>query len=251
MLERTDALAPRSRLAVEAAAAAADLVAMLHPRRERGRLEATRARAQAAARLARDLDAGIAIHGTTSVPWTRANAALAEAEGARAEGRDDPAMWSPIADAFGTIGMSPRAAYVQFRAAGAALAAGDRSRGEDMLRDAGSLAASIGMAVLSRRIDALARAARIELSRGQASPVGNSASVPGWGLSAREREVLALLADGRTNGEIGARLFISTKTASVHVTHILNKLGVSSRTEAALLASRAPRLEPSPADRRA
>ena len=55
--------------------------------------------------------------------------------------------------------------------------------------------------------------------------------------------MLALLADGRTNGEIGARLFISTKTASVHVTHILDKLGVSTRTEAALLASRAGLLD--------
>jgi DNA-binding CsgD family transcriptional regulator len=60
-----------------------------------------------------------------------------------------------------------------------------------------------------------------------------------WGLSAREREVLELVADGRTNAEIGERLFISAKTASVHVTHILDKLGVSSRTEAALLASQA------------
>ena len=51
--------------------------------------------------------------------------------------------------------------------------------------------------------------------------------------------MLALLADGRSNREIGEALFISTKTASVHVTHILDKLGVSSRTEAALLAARA------------
>jgi DNA-binding CsgD family transcriptional regulator len=59
------------------------------------------------------------------------------------------------------------------------------------------------------------------------------------GLSTRERDVLALLADGRTNGETGRSLFISAKTASVHVTHILDKLGVSSRTEAAVLAVRA------------
>ncbi|HEY6570894.1 MAG TPA: helix-turn-helix transcriptional regulator [Candidatus Limnocylindrales bacterium] len=58
-------------------------------------------------------------------------------------------------------------------------------------------------------------------------------------MSVREREVLSLVAEGRTNREIGAALFISDKTASVHVTHILTKLGVSSRTEAALLAARA------------
>ena len=50
--------------------------------------------------------------------------------------------------------------------------------------------------------------------------------------------MLALLADGRTNGEIAAELFISTKTASVHVSSILRKLGVSNRVEAAAIALR-------------
>ncbi|MCU0477753.1 MAG: helix-turn-helix transcriptional regulator [Chloroflexi bacterium] len=58
-------------------------------------------------------------------------------------------------------------------------------------------------------------------------------------MSPREHEVLALLVDGRTNREIGATLFISEKTASVHVTHILDKLGVTSRGAAAALAARA------------
>ncbi|MFQ6172528.1 helix-turn-helix transcriptional regulator [Oryzobacter sp. R7] len=56
------------------------------------------------------------------------------------------------------------------------------------------------------------------------------------GLTARESEVLALLAEGRSNGEIGRALFISTKTASVHVSNILAKLGASSRGEAVALA---------------
>ena len=60
-----------------------------------------------------------------------------------------------------------------------------------------------------------------------------------FGLSAREREVLRLLLDGRTNREIGAALFISDKTASSHVTHILDKLGVTSRGAAAAVAARA------------
>ena len=59
------------------------------------------------------------------------------------------------------------------------------------------------------------------------------------GLSVRELEVLALVAAGRTNGQIAKELFISPKTASVHVTHILDKLGVSSRIEAAMIAARA------------
>jgi DNA-binding CsgD family transcriptional regulator len=59
-----------------------------------------------------------------------------------------------------------------------------------------------------------------------------------FGLTDREREVLALLAAGRSNPEIGQALFISTKTASVHVSNILAKLGVSGRVEAAALAHR-------------
>jgi DNA-binding NarL/FixJ family response regulator len=57
--------------------------------------------------------------------------------------------------------------------------------------------------------------------------------------------VLALLADGRTNGEIAAELFISTKTASAHVSNILRKLGVTNRVEAAAIALR--RNPPTPA----
>nr|WP_230973500.1 response regulator transcription factor [Aeromicrobium terrae] len=57
-------------------------------------------------------------------------------------------------------------------------------------------------------------------------------------LTRREREVLELVSVGRTNGEIAAQLFISTKTASVHVSNILAKLGASSRTEAAAIANR-------------
>ena len=59
-----------------------------------------------------------------------------------------------------------------------------------------------------------------------------------FGLSNREREVLALIAEGRTNREIGERLFISQKTVGVHVGNILAKLGVSGRVEAAAVAIR-------------
>ena len=63
-------------------------------------------------------------------------------------------------------------------------------------------------------------------------------------LSAREIEVLRLVAAGRSNGEIGDELFITRKTAGVHVTHILDKLGVSNRVEAAMAAARLGLLEP-------
>jgi DNA-binding NarL/FixJ family response regulator len=57
-------------------------------------------------------------------------------------------------------------------------------------------------------------------------------------LTAREAEVLSLVAAGRTNRQIGSELYVSEKTASVHVSNILRKLGVSSRVEAAAVAQR-------------
>jgi DNA-binding CsgD family transcriptional regulator len=74
------------------------------------------------------------------------------------------------------------------------------------------------------------------LERLQPAPMGGSAKGL---LTAREAEVLSLVAEGRSNGEIGRALFISTKTASVHVSNILAKLGAGSRGEAAALARRA------------
>jgi DNA-binding NarL/FixJ family response regulator len=239
-LEDLETYVFRSRLAAETAAAAADIIATLHPRRDARQIDDLRDRARAAADLAADVDAGRVVAGSVSVPWTRANVPLAREESARAEGHDDPASWSAIAAAFADFGLMPVAAYATFRAAAAALRAGDRDGAGAYLSEAGVAAATIGMVVLGRRIEALARAGRLDLDAAPTVPAAETArSRDAWGLSAREREVLALLADGRTNGEIGAALFISTKTASVHVTHILDKLGVSTRTEAALLASRA------------
>ena len=67
-----------------------------------------------------------------------------------------------------------------------------------------------------------------------------------YGLTDRELTVLRLLAAGRTNPQIGAELYISTSTASVHVSNILRKLGVSSRVQAAAVAERAGLLTPQP-----
>ena len=61
---------------------------------------------------------------------------------------------------------------------------------------------------------------------------------PELSLTARETEVLRLLAEGRSNRQIGEALYISAKTAGVHVSNIMAKLGVSSRTEAAAVAHR-------------
>ena len=97
---------------------------------------------------------------------------------------------------------------------------------------------------LEADIDALIRGARLPTdapANGAApacAPEAEPDEVERLGLTAREGEVLRLVADGRSNGQIAETLFISRKTASVHVSNILSKLGVSSRGEAAALAHR-------------
>ena len=112
-------------------------------------------------------------------------------------------------------------------------------------------AVEAGAQPLARRFEELARRARINLASppsGDSAPIevspedepvsAGEAALRARGLSAREIEVLTLVAAGYSNGEIADRLFISSKTASVHVSHILDKLGVSTRTEAATIGVR-------------
>ena len=110
-----------------------------------------------------------------------------------------------------------------------------RERGEarEVLAAATESADRIGASSVGERLGALA-------ARAGLTSAGSAAGAPGLlaTLTTRELEVLRLVAVGRTNGEIGTELFISTKTASVHVSNILAKLGVGARGEAAALAHR-------------
>ena len=121
-------------------------------------------------------------------------------------------------------------------AAAAALAAGDRDRGAARLRRAAMLAEDLGAQSLRDAVALLARRARIPLGGGPAA--GPAGEPDRLGLTAREFEVLRLVAAGQSNRDIASELFISVKTASVHVSNILGKLGVSSRGEAAATAHR-------------
>ena len=131
------------------------------------------------------------------------------------------------------------------RAAEAALAAGDRDGAAARLRRAAELADGLGARPLAEEIEALAASARIRPAVGHA--VHKAAAAAPLGLTAREFEVLRLVADGRSNPEIAARLFISAKTASVHVSNILAKIGVASRGEAAAAAHRLHLFDAAPA----
>lgn len=108
-----------------------------------------------------------------------------------------------------------------FHGARVALAAGDRSGGATRLKEASHLAADLGAAPLGREIALL----------GRPRPTQE-------GLTAREQDVLNLIAEGLSNRQIAGRLHISPSTAGVHVSHILTKLGATTRTEAAAVAFR-------------
>jgi ATP/maltotriose-dependent transcriptional regulator MalT len=117
-----------------------------------------------------------------------------------------------------------------------ALTDGDRDGAAERLRRAGPLAAGLDAHPLSDEIAVLARRAGIRLADEGPTPGAPGGTDVGLGLTGRELEVLRLVAAGCSNREIAAELFISPKTASVHVSNILGKLGVASRGEAAAKA---------------
>ena len=174
-------------------------------------------------------------------PESVVRAALAAAELERLRGAPDPDAWSTVAARWAELGFNLELAYALWRQAEAVLAAGG-AKGEaaEPLREAARLTAESGASLLGSEIQALARRARIELGDDDEAAAGETSpsAVERFGLTRRELDVLALVADGRTNREIGETLFISTKTASTHVSHILSKLEVRSRIEAATAAHR-------------
>jgi DNA-binding NarL/FixJ family response regulator len=157
---------------------------------------------------------------------------LAEYE--RARGRNAPAAWEAVLDAFGP-GYVYETARVQWRLAESLAAAGRREDAATAWRSAAETAARLRAAPLAAALDDLARRARLDVGPARST---RSAAGPVPALTDREREVLRLLARGLSNREIGTELFITPKTASVHVSNILGKLGAASRTEAAAIAHR-------------
>jgi DNA-binding CsgD family transcriptional regulator len=149
------------------------------------------------------------------------------AERQRLHGADAPEHWREVIEAFGYGEIYPQA-IARWRLADALVTRGDREAAADELTAAVESAEKLGARPLRDACRDLARRARLGLP-GAAPPVTDT-------LTPREVSVLRLVADGRTNRQIGDELFISEKTVSVHVSRVMSKLGAASRTEAVAVA---------------
>lgn len=176
---------------------------------------------------------------TDGAPEPAAYRAQVRAELARLDDPPDPQPWREARHRWEGLGMSFGAAVCGWREAEALLASGgDRRGAAELLHASADRARAVRAAPLLAEIAHLARRGRITIGGEDPAPTSPVSDLTRMGLSARELEVLRLIADGRTNREIGATLFISTKTVSVHVSHILAKLGAANRAEAAATALR-------------
>jgi DNA-binding CsgD family transcriptional regulator/tetratricopeptide (TPR) repeat protein len=206
------------------------------------RVEADAATAPAAP-AASDRDALATVRTLTATvpnltPPARAYQALAAAELARLDGRNEAdawtAAWTAATVAARTADEAFLLAYSLFRLAEAQCATASPAAlatAQECLRLADHLAATT-----ANDVRALARRTRLKLEPPAAQAPEQSTP---FRLTDREHEVLTLVAEGLSNGQIAAALYISPKTASVHVSNILAKFGVASRTEAATFAYRA------------
>ena len=228
----------------------AELAAARH---DPGTLADARLVADGLVRWARDTLAG------PGVAWRRALLATCEAEKARVDGEGGPERWLAAVAAWEQASHPYPLAMARWRAAEALLARRggrrDRDLAAELLRRGHATAVELGAAPLRAELERLARLGRVELAAGDAAAADGQApdrpadaTPPGaaLGLTARELEVLALVAEGRSNRQVGEALFISAKTASVHVSNILAKLGVASRVEAAAVAHRLGLLDQRP-----
>jgi DNA-binding CsgD family transcriptional regulator len=235
-------------LLADGMAAAADLAE--HGRAFRVASEVDRATAAAGAfeAAASTIRARVAAT-SAATPSLRAVLATVAAEATRVAGRSDATAWLEAAKAWDAVPMPYPAARARARAGEAILLVrGSREEAASHLRAAHLAADALGAVPLREALEAISTRARIDLAADGATapePAPSAVRDAGvrspaeiLGLSAREWEVLELVAAGRSNGEIAETLYISPKTASVHVTHILDKLGVNNRVEAATIAVR-------------
>ncbi|MFH8631300.1 AAA family ATPase [Streptomyces lydicus] len=182
-----------------------------------------------------------------------------DAELRRAEGREAPDAWAAVVAAFEPLERPHELARSCYRWAESLLHGGEpatagldgrtpREAAVLLLAQARTAADAMGARPLAEELAQLAQRARIPLPGlippqpaapdAGAADAGDAPSAAALGLTPRERDVLRLVAEGRSNRQIADALFISPKTASVHVSNILAKLGVSGRGEAGAVAHR-------------
>ncbi len=168
-----------------------------------------------------------------SAAWLR----QCHSEHARLHGHSDPTAWAGVAAQWDLLAEPYPAAYARWRYAEALLSTrATKTQAAAPLQAAAQVAQQLGARPLHTEISRLARRARIPLDPPKDTPPAPAAAP--FGLTPRELEVLAHLAEGHTNREIAKALFVTEKTAGYHVSGILSKLGASTRSEAAALAHR-------------
>jgi DNA-binding CsgD family transcriptional regulator len=165
--------------------------------------------------------------------------AMSRAEHARTTGTRSIPAWAETVERWRQAGEPARLAYALFRLAEAQVEARDRDTAAPSLTEAFAIARGLRGTPLLADIQDLAVRARMDTDHSghRDTDADDSEPLP-LGLTDREFAVLRLLTEGKSNGEIAADLYISPKTASVHVSRILTKLGVTKRGEAAALANR-------------
>lgn len=162
-------------------------------------------------------------------PEGRAWLARALAEESRLDGSGDPELWQAAVDEFG-YGLVFEQALCRWRLAEALLGADRRDEAAEQLRRADEVAIRLKATPLAEAVAACAKRARITLRADEPARERIDLFTP------RERDVLGLVAAGRTNREVGEELYISEKTVSVHLSRIMAKLGASRRAEAVAIA---------------
>ena len=194
--------------------------------------------------LARRMLALVSDPGCRKAPGYQAHAYLrtAEAEASRLSGPGDPALWRAAVQAWEQIPAPHRIAHAKLRLAEALLACrGQRHQAQAELAAAQEAAVRLGARALAEEAGSLAIRARLEPGAArQPEPADR------FGLTGREREVLGLVCAGAASRQIAERLYISPKTVGLHVSHILAKLGVATRGEAAALTHRLELAAPAP-----
>ncbi len=213
--------------------ALAELAALARARRDDHALGSVLSRATALIEQTREAAAEAAAVRPNTAGWLT----LGNAEYKRATGTGTPEMWSSAAKRWDRLERPPLIAYCRWREAEALVAAGaPRAQSAAPLRTAHTVATHLGAEPLLQEIRFLAERARLDPTSPASHPTDATNPLSELGLTSRETEVLALVAGGRTNREIAAELVISEKTAGVHVSHILHKLGAANRIEAAAIA---------------